>query len=102
MIGLLLAAPLATGAIADDPAVPVCRPALARKAGGEIATLDVTAARTTRSGRVIEGQLTAFQGMAAAKPGSASTHHLIRVDFTFRCRVAGGRVREARLKTLDR
>ena len=85
----------------EDPAVRLCRPILARKAGGQIASLDVTSRRSGRRGRTIEGRLTAFQGMGPPPPGSASAHHLIRSDFTFSCRVSRGRVRKAAVNPLN-
>ena len=97
MIGLLLASAMIAHAVADDRTLALCKPALERKAGGEIATVAVTSSRSGRSGRTIEGRLTAFVGMGPPAPGSASTHHLIRTEYDFRCRVRGGHVREARL-----
>jgi hypothetical protein len=76
-------------------AVALCRPVLARKAGGEIATLDVASSHTSGGQRVISGKLTAFLGMGHPAAGSASAHHLIRADFTFRCQVGPKGVRRA-------
>lgn len=91
---------MAFAASASDPALPPCKAALANKAGGQIATIDVASVRVTSRGRTIKGQLTAFQGMGAPAPGSASAHHLIRIDYSYTCRVRGGRVREAALNPL--
>jgi hypothetical protein len=78
-----------------DMALRLCRPALARQAGGEIQTISPTLTRTTSHGSIVEGELTATVGMGPPPAGSASAHHLIRTDFHFRCRTAHGRVREA-------
>lgn len=100
MISFLLASAIMGQPHGEDPALRLCKPILARKAGGQIATIAVSSERSGRHGRTIEGQLTAFVGMGAPSPGSASAHHLIRSDFTYRCRVAGGRVREAAVNPL--
>ena len=97
MIMLLIAALAGPMPAASDPALKLCRPAFARKAEGEIGAINVTSSHASRGGRTIEGRLTAFIGMGPPGPASASAHHLIRTDFDFRCRVRGGRVREARL-----
>lgn len=82
---ILLAAALLASSSADDGDLERCRPLLEQRAGGEIATLDVTSSRGTARRRTIEGRLTAFLGMGPPRPGAASTHHLIRADFIFRC-----------------
>jgi hypothetical protein len=102
MLGLLIAAVSVVNPASDDASLALCKPVLARKAGGEIANIDVTSSRAERNGRRISGRLTAFLGMGPPAPGSASAHHLIRADFTFHCRVAGGRVREAAVNPLGR
>jgi hypothetical protein len=93
MIGLILAAALA--ASSNSSALALCKPVLARKAGGEIAKIAVDSSSGGSNGRTLKGRLTAFLGMGPPAPGSASAHHLIRADFTFRCRVARGRVANA-------
>lgn len=100
MIGLLLAPALVAQQPADDPASALCKTALERKAHGQIATFQVASSHARHGTRTIEGRLTAFQGMGRPAPGMASTHHLIRADSTFRCRIVHGRVREARLNPL--
>lgn len=101
MIGPLLAIFFAVEAApTSDPVTTLCRDALARKAGGEIATFDVKSSTTKHREHVLSGQLTANVGMGAPQPGHASAHHLIRSDFTFRCRISKGRVREVRLNPL--
>ena len=97
MIMLLVAALAEPNATASDAALKLCRPVLARKAEGEIATITVRSSQASRGGRTIEGSLTAFIGMGPPAPSSASAHHLIRTNFDFRCRVSGGRVRQAHL-----
>jgi hypothetical protein len=98
MIGLFFAPPMIMQPAPVDPAVELCKPVLARKAGGEIATIDVNSSRSERGGRTIEGRLTAFSRMGPAPAGSARTHHVIRVEFTYRCQVRGDRVRQARVQ----
>ncbi len=77
-----------------DDVVQICRPVLARKIGGDIQTISQTSMRKSGKGYVVKGKLMAFVGMAAPQAGSASTHHLIRANFDFRCRTAGKNVRE--------
>lgn len=90
---LLALAVFSAEPVADaDDALRICRPALARKAGGDIQTVSATATRKTRHGITVTGQLTAFIGMGPPQPGSASAHHLIRGDFDFLCRIKGMRV----------
>lgn len=97
MIIFLLASIMASHPASEDRSLKLCKAALARKAGGEIATIDVSAARRAKRGTIIEGRLTAFEGMGPPAPGSASAHHLIRSDYSFRCAIVRGRVREAAL-----
>jgi hypothetical protein len=78
-----------------DAALKLCRPVLARKAGGEIDVITVRSSRPKPRGRTITGRLTAFLGMGPPAPGSASAHHLIRADFTYRCTVGWNTVRSA-------
>ena len=66
---------MALAAAASDPALPACKAALAKKAGAQIATIEIGSVRLTSRGRTIEGKLTAFQGMAPPAPGSASARH---------------------------
>jgi len=101
MIMLLAALALSTHAPAFGAALSLCKPVLARKAGGEIATIDVDSSRRVRGETSIRGRLTAFLGQGRPGPGEASTHHLIRADLTFRCRIARGRVRQASVSPLS-
>jgi hypothetical protein len=100
MIDLLLASVLSLQSSSTDAALALCKPVLARKAQGEIATIAVDSARPNAGGLSLRGRLTAFVGMGTAPAGSASTHHLIRADFTYRCRVRGHRVRGVALNPL--
>jgi len=102
MIALVLAL-VAHSATAETKAraLKLCRPGLERQVGGEIQTIDVSSARSARSGLTIRGGLTAFLGMAAPQPGHASTHHLIRAEFTYSCKVRAGRVRHVAAKPLQ-
>lgn len=101
MISFLLASTIIAQPISEDPAVRLCKPVLARLAGGQIATIDISSARYRGRSRTIEGRLTAFVGMGPPSPGTASAHHLIRSDFTYRCRVSRGRVRAAAVNPLS-
>lgn len=98
MIPLLLAAAIMR-APDEDSAMKLCRPVLERKAGGEIANVDVVRSHTRRGSRLIDGQVTIFLGMGPAAPESASAHHLIRTKFKFECRVRDSRVLSARINT---
>jgi hypothetical protein len=99
MFGLIIAA-ASLAQPSGSAALDLCRPVLARKAGGEIATIEVASYRKERRGSRIGGRLTAFVGMGPPAPGSASAHHLIRTQFDFSCRVYKGRVREAAVNPL--
>jgi len=86
---------------AVSAAVDVCRPILARKAGGEISAIEVTSFRLGRKEIAVTGRLIAFLGMSPPPPGSASAHHLIRAQFTYRCTVRRARVRSASVAPLQ-
>ena len=101
MTGLLLASLLGASSPTDTSVLRACRPLLTRKAGGEIATLEVHSSTVNSAGRTFRGRLTAFQGMGPPPPGAASTHHLIRVEYRFTCRVRGGRARAASVTPLQ-
>jgi hypothetical protein len=101
MIALFFTPPLVMEPGREDPAVELCKPALAHKADGEIATINVDSTKIRGSRTTITGRLTAFQRMGPAPAGSARTHHLIRFDFTYRCTVKRGRVREAAVNPLS-
>jgi len=96
----ILGAALALQLTPSDPAVELCKPALARKAGEDIATIDVVSSVANGRRRRIEGRLTAFAQMGPAPPGMARTHHLGRLEFTFRCDIRDGRVRKTRVNPL--
>ena len=91
---MLLGGLLASAGLDSDDALKLCRPALARKAGGEIQTIGATSVRKVRGGQTVSGKMTVFVGMGEPKPGAASAHHLIRADFDFVCRIAGRNVRK--------
>lgn len=76
-----------------DDVLKICRPALARKVGGDIQMISPTSMRKDGRGYLIKGKLVAFVGMAPPQAGSASAHHLIRANFDFGCRTAGRNVR---------
>jgi len=99
MVGVLLAL-MAHPAVleAKAHALQLCRPRLEQSAGGQIQTIDVLSERSTRSGLIISGRLTAFLDMGPPQPGAASTHHLIRADFNYVCEVRAGHVRYASVK----
>lgn len=101
MLALLLAAASVAHPPDSHSILELCKPVLARKAGGEISTIEVTSTRVRRSGRRIGGRLTAFRGMGPPAPGMAAAHHLIRADFQFRCTVKNDRVREAAVNPLQ-
>src|SRR5438045_6889280 len=102
MIGLLFAFAIAGQPTNTDAALELCKPALARKIGGDISTISVDSARPTSTGLIIRGQLTASYGMGPAPAGSARTHHLGRADLAYRCPVRHGRVSEAAVNPVVR
>lgn len=93
MIALLLASIVSTHVPATATALKLCRPAIARKAEGEIQVISVSRSYASRKTRLVRGQVTVFVGMGPAPQGSASTHHLIRATYDYSCSVRSGRVR---------
>lgn len=95
MIAILLLSVAA--ATPENATLAVCRPELARRAGGDIQSINI--AQTRKVGRTTElrGQMTVFVGMGRPAPGSASTHHLIRATYHYSCRVRSGKVRSIAL-----
>ena len=93
MIALLLASTASAHVPGTSAAMQLCRPAIARKAEGEIQVISVSRSYASRRTRLVRGQVTVFVGMTAATPGSASTHHLIRATYDYSCSVRSGRVR---------
>jgi len=89
---LLLAA--AGPAHSSNAALKVCRPALARKADGQIDRIMIETKSRWRSTTIIRGRLTVFVGMGAPAPGTASAHHLIRAEHRYGCWVRNGKVRK--------
>ena len=95
MLGLAVAAAQPVDAARE---VELCRPLLARKIGGDIDAIEAQSTRRAGKTTTINGELTAFLGMGSPPAGSASTHHLIRAEFTFTCRLDRGKVRAAHVK----
>ena len=81
----------------SDEALTLCKPALARKTGSEIATIEVDQSQNVRGRLTIEGRLTAYARMGLATAGNARAHHVGRFDFSYSCEVSRGRVRKARV-----
>jgi hypothetical protein len=75
-----------------NAALATCRPVLARKAEGQISTIDVRSAHRRGRTTTISGEIVVFVGMGTPAPGSASAHHLIRASYAYRCSVRGGKV----------
>ena len=94
MLALILAAAAVTQP--DNPsakaALALGQPALAKRVDGDISAVAVNAFTTTRGWTIIRGPMRALTGMGEPKPGSASTHHLIRSDFDFICWVRDTKV----------
>jgi hypothetical protein len=97
MIAILAAAMLAPQPASAKAALALCRPALARKAGGDIATIGVDRSIVRGNSTTITGRMTVFIGMGPPAPGSASAHHLIRAEYSYGCVVRGGKVRRTTL-----
>src|SRR5437588_830047 len=85
----------------SDEALALCKPALARKAGSEIATIEVDQSQNVRGGLTIEGRLTAYARMGLAPAGSARAHHVGRIDFSYSCEVIRDRVRKVRVNPFE-
>ena len=96
MISILVATMLAQPASATST-LALCRPVLARKAGGTIATISSDRSIVGANSTKITGRITVFVGMGPPAAGAASAHHLIRAEYSYRCRVSGGKVRETTL-----
>lgn len=100
MIVLLLMHALA----AQPPAarsLALCKTALARQAEGEIASMQVDSAASSRKGQVIRGRLTLILRMGPASAGTMRAHHLGTAELNYRCRISHGRVREAALNVAN-
>jgi hypothetical protein len=93
MLATLLLAAVSL-AHSPDAALKICRPALARKADGQIDRITIETRSRWRSTTIIRGRLTVFVGMGAPTPGTASAHHLIRAEYRYGCWVQHGRVRK--------
>jgi hypothetical protein len=94
---LSLALGVAILASRTDAALAACRPALARKAGGDIAEIAVATSSVSGKQRIIRGPMTVFIGMAKAPTGQASTHHLIRANYHYSCWTRHGAVVRTKL-----
>jgi len=92
MLATLLAAAALSQPAPDARMLQLCRPVLARKAGGEIDRIAVSSKSVSGRTTVIRGQVTVFIGMPLAPPGSASAHHLIRADYHYGCWARRGRI----------
>lgn len=100
MLALLIASSAAANSPQVRTAVDLCRPVLARKAGGEIATI-VTAFTVGRKEIAVRGRVTIFAGMGPPAAGYASAHHLVRSEFNYRCTIERAKVRSASLKPVQ-
>ena len=65
---MLFASMAATQVPATSAALQLCRPAIARKAEGQIAVISVTRSYASRRTRLVRGQVTVFVGMGPAAP----------------------------------
>jgi len=97
MIALFVTSIIAAHASSTSTALKVCRPAIARKAEGEIAEISVSRSYEAGATRLVRGQVTIYVGMGPPAKGSASAHHLIRSTYDFSCSVRGKRVRSVTL-----
>ena len=98
MIAILAATMLAPQPARTNPTYRAGRPALARKAGGEIATiLGVDTSTVHGNSITISGRMTVFVGMGPPASGSASAHHLIRAEYSYRCLVRGRKSQKEQL-----
>lgn len=100
MLALLIASTAAATPPQVQAAVDLCRPVLARRAGGKIASIDVTKFTIGRKEIALRGRVTVFAGMTAPAPGFASAHHLVRTQFSYRCTVKRSKVHSASLAPL--
>jgi hypothetical protein len=101
MLALLAASILMAHPPSSYDALSLCKSALAAQGGIEIGTMDVRSSKIDHGRRTIEGRLTAFSQMGPAPAGTARTHHLGRSELTFRCKIRGRWVIEARLNPLN-
>ena len=106
---MLLLLPLAastsdlTQSIADPAqkrAAESCAAGLARKAGGEISTLDVSGYRRAGRETVLKGVIRVFR-KPAARPGEMTATHVIVVRYTYECRLRARTAPRIRLSRLD-
>jgi hypothetical protein len=76
-----------------------CAPGLARKAGGEISTLDVSGFH--RSGRLttLDGTMRVLQ-KPVTRPGEMTPTHVIVMRYSYECRLNGRRAPRIKLNPL--
>ena len=101
IFALLFAMVTAVRSTGADAALQLCKPALAIKANGEIATIDIDSYRVSGATRTLSGELTAFLRAAPAPPGHARPNHVIRAVYLYSCQIAHGRVRSASIQSLQ-
>lgn len=96
MLALILAAaataPVSGNRLAD--ALQLCRPQLAKRISGDISAVRAEAASSNGRTTSVRGSITALIGMGEPEPGFASTHHLIRAEYRFICRITDSRVKK--------
>jgi len=97
MTVLLLASIIAAHSPGAASALRICKPAIARKAEGDIADIFVTRSTLNAGTRTLRGNVTIFVGTGPAASGTARAHHLIRAQYDFSCSVRAGRVRKVTL-----
>jgi len=96
MLALLLISALSP--THSTAALRICRPALERKAGGEIDQITVETTSRWRGTTRLRGRMTVFVGMGTPALGSASAHHLIRAEYRYSCWVRKERVWKATIE----
>jgi hypothetical protein len=106
MIAFLWLGPLAADlsqTIADPAqrrAAGRCEARLARAAGGEISTLDVTSFHQSGRRTTLKGTLRVLQ-KPKTRPGEMTPTHVIVMPYSYQCRLEGGRRPRIKLAPLD-
>ena len=106
MIALPPAPPPAVDAaqtIADPAqrrAAAQCAPSLARKAGGELSTIDVAGYHHTGRRTTLKGTIRILQ-KPAARPGEMTPTHVVVMNYSYQCRLDGRKMPRIKLNRLN-
>ena len=110
MIAVLLLGSMLSQPAADwessiqDPgrreAMRLCVPALAARARGEVASVNLISVARSARRTVMRGQMGVLQHPPPPKPGEMAPMHIVNARFAFRCWLSGSRAVRIRVTAL--